>query len=92
MFPPLRGARRVWRSVVALGGQKGKRLILPNAEVMIHQPLGGTEGQASDIAISAKHILNTKDRLIKMMARHTGQKLEQVERFRPRLLYVGGRG
>ena len=56
-------------------GKKGKRLILPNAEVMIHQPLGGTEGQASDIAISAKHILNTKDRLIKMMARHTGQKL-----------------
>ncbi len=69
-------------------GKKGKRLILPNAEVMIHQPLGGTEGQASDIAISAKHILNTKDRLIKMMARHTGQKLEQVEKDSDRDYYM----
>ncbi len=61
-------------------GKKGKRYVLPNAEVMIHQPLGGTEGQASDIAISAKHILKTKDNLNKMLARHTGQKLEQIEK------------
>jgi ATP-dependent Clp protease, protease subunit len=61
-------------------GQKGKRFILPNAEVMIHQPLGGAEGQASDIAITAQHILATRDRLNKMMAKNTAQKLDRIEK------------
>lgn len=61
-------------------GKKGKRFILPNAEVMIHQPLGGAEGQASDIAITAEHILKTRDRLNKMLAKNTGQKLQKIEK------------
>ncbi len=60
-------------------GTKGKRYALPNAEVMIHQPLGGAQGQASDIVITAQHILRTKERLSKMMANNTGQKLAKVE-------------
>lgn len=60
-------------------GQKGKRYILPNAEVMIHQPLGGAEGQASDIEITARHILATRERLNKMMAKNTGQTLKKIE-------------
>lgn len=59
-------------------GAKGKRFALPNAEVMIHQPLGGAEGQASDIEITAKHILATRDRLNKMMAEATGKSVEQI--------------
>lgn len=61
-------------------GKKGKRYALPNAEVMIHQPLGGAEGQASDIAITAEHILKTRDRLNKMLAKHTGQTLSKIEK------------
>ncbi len=61
-------------------GAKGKRFALPNAEVMIHQPLGGAEGQASDIAITAQHILATRDRLNKMMAKNTGQPLSKIEK------------
>lgn len=61
-------------------GTKGKRYILPNAEVMIHQPLGGAQGQATDIEITAKHILKTRDRLNKMLAKATGQKLAQIEK------------
>lgn len=66
-------------AVLLTGGAKGKRFALPNAEVMIHQPLGGTEGQATDIAIHAEHILKTKDRLNKMLAHHTGQKLATIQ-------------
>ena len=62
------------------GGTKGKRLALPNAEIMIHQPLGGTQGQASDIKIHADHILRTRDKLNKLLAQHTGQSLEQIEK------------
>lgn len=61
-------------------GKKGKRLSLPNAEVMIHQPLGGIEGQAADIAITAKHILQTRDNLNKMLAKSTGKPLPQIEK------------
>lgn len=61
-------------------GEKGKRFALENAEVMIHQPLGGAQGQASDIAITAEHILRTKKRLIDMMAKNTGQKKEKIEK------------
>lgn len=67
-------------AVLLAGGQKGKRFVLPNSEVMIHQPLGGTEGQASDIRIHANHIMKTKDRLNKMLAHHTGQQLKTIEK------------
>ncbi|MBI2109055.1 MAG: ATP-dependent Clp endopeptidase proteolytic subunit ClpP [Parcubacteria group bacterium] len=67
-------------SVLLAAGKKGKRFMLPNGEVMIHQPLGGAEGQASDIAITAKHILNVKDNLNKILAKHTGQSLAQIEK------------
>ena len=67
-------------SLLLASGAKGKRSILPNAEVMIHQVLGGARGQASDIDIHARHILQTKDRLNKIMALHTGQKVATIER------------
>jgi ATP-dependent Clp protease protease subunit len=60
------------------GGTKGKRFCLPNARVMIHQPLGGFQGQASDFEIHAKEILSIKDKLNRLMAEHTGQPLEVV--------------
>ncbi|MCK5211838.1 ATP-dependent Clp protease proteolytic subunit, partial [Candidatus Parcubacteria bacterium] len=60
-------------------GTKGKRFALPNSEVMIHQVMGGTEGQASDIKIRAEHILKVKVRLNKILARHTGQKFAKIE-------------
>lgn len=66
-------------SLILSQGAKGKRFILPNAEVMIHQPSGGAYGQASDIDITAKHILKTRDKLNKMLAKATGQKLQKVE-------------
>ncbi len=59
-------------------GTKGKRCALPNSEVMIHQPLGGAEGQATDIEITAKHIIATRERLAKILAKDTGKKLEQI--------------
>jgi ATP-dependent Clp protease, protease subunit len=61
-------------------GKKGKRFVLPNAEVMIHQPWGGASGQASDIAITAENIIKTKKKLQKMMVEATGQSMEKVER------------
>lgn len=67
-------------SVLLAAGAKGKRFILPNSEVMIHQVLGGTEGQASDIKIHAEHILKTKDKLNKILATHTGKKPETIEK------------
>jgi ATP-dependent Clp protease protease subunit len=69
-------------------GKKGKRYALANAEMMIHQPLGGTEGQASDIAITAKHILKTKENLIKMMASFTGKPITQIEKDVDRDFYL----
>ncbi|HZV55257.1 MAG TPA: ATP-dependent Clp endopeptidase proteolytic subunit ClpP [Rhodocyclaceae bacterium] len=61
-------------------GEKGKRYCLPNSRVMIHQPMGGFQGQASDIEIHAKEILFLKQRLNDMLARHTGQPIERIER------------
>ena len=61
-------------------GAKGKRFALPNAEIMIHQVMGGTEGQASDIKIRAEHILKVKERLNKILAKHTGQKIATIEK------------
>lgn len=66
-------------AIILMGGAKGKRFALPHSEVMIHQPLGGTEGQATDIAIHAEHILQTKDLLNQLIADHTGQKLAKVK-------------
>ena len=60
-------------------GEKGKRFALPNSRVMIHQPLGGFQGQASDIEIHAKEILYLKDKLNRMLAHHTGQSMEKIE-------------
>jgi len=59
-------------------GAKGKRMVLPNGEVMIHQVLGGAEGQASEIEIHARHILKTRDRLNRILAKNTGQKLAKI--------------
>jgi ATP-dependent Clp protease protease subunit len=67
-------------ALILASGQKGKRFSLPNSEVMIHQVVGGAEGQASDIAINAKHILRTKDVLNKILAENTGKKMDQVEK------------
>ena len=61
-------------------GAKGKRFALPNSEIMIHQPLGGMQGQASDIKIHADHILRTKNRLNEILAKNTGKPLEIIER------------
>jgi ATP-dependent Clp protease protease subunit len=66
--------------VLLSAGTKGKRFILPNSEVMIHQPLGGVEGQATDIAITAKHILKTKERLNKILSENTGKTLTEIEK------------
>ncbi|MFA6554408.1 MAG: ATP-dependent Clp protease proteolytic subunit [Candidatus Paceibacterota bacterium] len=67
-------------ALVLSAGTKGKRIALPNSEVMIHQPLGGAEGQASDIEISAKHILKTRLMLNKILAKNTGQTLAKIEK------------
>jgi ATP-dependent Clp protease protease subunit len=67
-------------ALILSSGKKGKRFSLPNSEVMIHQVMGGTEGQASDIAINAKHILRTKDTLNKILASNTSKKIDQVEK------------
>lgn len=60
-------------------GAKGKRFALPNSEIMIHQPMGGASGQATDIAIHAEHILRTRETLNKILAERTGQSLEQIK-------------
>ncbi|MCB9814580.1 ATP-dependent Clp protease proteolytic subunit [Candidatus Nomurabacteria bacterium] len=75
-------------SLILSQGEKGKRFILPNAEVMIHQPSGGAYGQASDIDITAKHIIKTRERLNKMLAKATGQKLAKVEQDVDRDLFM----
>ncbi len=75
-------------SVLLSAGTKGKRFSLPNSEVMIHQVMGGAEGQASDIAINAKHILRIKDTLNKILAKNTGQSFAQIEKDSDRDYYM----
>ena len=75
-------------AILLAGGAKGKRYALPNSEIMIHQVLGGTEGQASDIAIDAKHIVHVKEKISKILAHHTGQPLSQIERDSDRNFYM----
>ncbi|MBI2476046.1 MAG: ATP-dependent Clp protease proteolytic subunit [Candidatus Taylorbacteria bacterium] len=75
-------------AIILSAGEKGKRYALPNAEVMIHQPLGGVEGQATDIAITAKQILKTREVLNKMLAKNTGKPLSQIEKDVERDFYM----
>lgn len=75
-------------AVILSSGTKGKRFCLPNSEVMIHQVMGGTEGQASDIAIAAKHILRTKENLNKILAKNTGKTPAQIEKDSDRDYYM----
>lgn len=70
-------------------GAKGKRLSLPNSEVMIHQPMGGAQGQATDIEISAKRILRTRDRINRLMSHFTDQPLEKIEQDSDRDYFMG---
>lgn len=67
-------------SFLLTAGTKGKRFALPNAEIMIHQPLGGAQGQATEIEIAARHILKTRERLNKILAERTGQPIEVIEK------------
>ncbi|HLC69782.1 MAG TPA: ATP-dependent Clp endopeptidase proteolytic subunit ClpP [Patescibacteria group bacterium] len=67
-------------AVLLASGAKGKRLALPNAEIMIHQVMGGMEGQASDIKIRSERILKIKDRLNRILSKHTGQELDKIEK------------
>jgi len=75
-------------SVLLSAGAKGKRYALPHSEVMVHQPWGGVEGQASDIAIAAKHVLKTRETLNKILADNTGQPLSQIEKDTDRDFYM----
>ena len=75
-------------AILLAGGAKGKRLALPNAEVMIHQPLGGARGQASDIEIQAKNIIKTKERMNRILASHTGQDYDTIARDTDRDNYM----
>lgn len=67
-------------AILLSAGEKGKRYALPNAEIMIHQPWGGIQGQATDIEITARHILSVRDRLNKILSKNTGKPLKDVER------------
>ena len=77
-------------ALLLTGGAKGKRFCLPHSRMMIHQPLGGFQGQASDIDIHAKEILQTRERLNRILASHTGQPIEQVERDTDRDRFMSG--
>ncbi len=77
-------------ALLLAGGEAGKRYCLPNSRMMIHQPLGGFQGQATDIEIHAKEILLLRDRLNNIMAHHTGRPLEQVERDTERDNFMSG--
>ncbi|QUL99565.1 MAG: ATP-dependent Clp endopeptidase proteolytic subunit ClpP [Candidatus Fermentithermobacillus carboniphilus] len=67
-------------AVILAGGTKGRRFCLPNAKTLIHQPLGGVQGQATEVQIAAKEIIRTKDLINRILSKHTGQPLEKIER------------
>ncbi|PIZ56251.1 MAG: ATP-dependent Clp endopeptidase, proteolytic subunit ClpP [Candidatus Tagabacteria bacterium CG_4_10_14_0_2_um_filter_40_13] len=75
-------------AVLLAAGQKGKRFALPNSEIMIHQVLGAAEGQATEIEIEARHILRVKDKINKILAKHTGQSLAQIEKDTDRNFFM----
>ncbi len=77
-------------AVLLASGEKGKRSALPHSRIMIHQPLGGSQGQASDIEIYAKEILIVKEKLIEIMHKHTGQPIERIRRDSDRNYFMSG--
>jgi ATP-dependent Clp protease protease subunit len=77
-------------ALLLAGGAKGKRYALPHSRIMIHQPLGGFQGQASDIDIHAREILKTRERLNEILARHTGQPMERISQDTDRDFFMGG--
>jgi ATP-dependent Clp protease protease subunit len=77
-------------ALLLLAGAKGKRYALPNARIMIHQPLGGVQGQATDIDIQAREILKIKKRIHEIITKHTGQPLERVEKDTERDYFMSG--
>ncbi|MBL8225857.1 MAG: ATP-dependent Clp endopeptidase proteolytic subunit ClpP [Chromatiales bacterium] len=77
-------------AVLLAGGTKGKRFCLPHSRVMVHQPLGGFQGQASDIDIHAREILLVRERLNRILSRHTGQPIERIERDTDRDRFLSG--
>ncbi|MEK6733464.1 MAG: ATP-dependent Clp endopeptidase proteolytic subunit ClpP [Candidatus Omnitrophota bacterium] len=77
-------------AVLLAAGAKGKRYALPNARVMIHQPWGGVQGQASDISIQAKEILKMRDRINEILAKHTGKPLDKVQKDTDRDYFMSG--
>ena len=77
-------------AVLLAGGAKGKRYSLPNSRIMIHQPLGGFQGQAADMEIHAREMLETRDRLNRILAHHTGQTVERVKQDTDRDNFMGG--
>ena len=77
-------------ALLLAGGEKGKRFCLPHTRIMIHQPLGGFQGQASDVDIHAREILRTRERLNELLARHTGQPIERIATDTDRDRFMGG--
>ncbi len=77
-------------TLLLAGGEKGKRFCLPHSRIMIHQPIGGFQGQASDIDIHAREVLETRDRLNEILAAHTGQKLDRIRKDTDRDNFMGG--
>lgn len=77
-------------ALLLAGGEKGKRYCLPHSRIMIHQPLGGFQGQASDIDIHAREILSTRERLNEILVKHTGQPLEQIQTDTDRDRFMSG--
>lgn len=75
-------------SLIAIGGEKGMRFALPNAEIMIHQPSGGSQGKAEDILISARHIERTRERMYNLYVKHSGQSLKVVQKALDRDLWM----
>jgi ATP-dependent Clp protease protease subunit len=76
-------------AILLASGATGKRMSLPNARVMLHQVMGGVEGQATEIEISARHILFIKERLNRILAKHTGQPIKKIEKDTDRDYYMG---
>jgi ATP-dependent Clp protease protease subunit len=77
-------------AVLLAGGAKGKRYCLPHSRIMIHQPLAGFQGQASDIDIHAREVLETRDRLNRILSKHTGQTIEKIRQDTDRDYFMGG--
>jgi len=77
-------------AILLAGGTKGKRYALPHSRMMIHQPLAGFQGQASDIDIHAREVLETRDRLNRILSKHTGQTVEKIGRDTERDNFMGG--